>query len=72
MARHWGCEVYVFTRGEGHRQLARELGTVWVGRAEDTPPAKMHGSIIFALAGRLVLEALRVPEWGGHAGTGGT
>jgi propanol-preferring alcohol dehydrogenase len=65
VARHWGCEVYVFTRSEGHRQLARELGAVWVGDAQDTPPAKMHGSIIFAPAGGLVPEALRVLERGG-------
>jgi len=65
VARHWGCEVYVFTRSAGHRQLARELGAVWVGSAEDTPPAKMHGSIIFAPAGGLVPEALRVLERGG-------
>jgi propanol-preferring alcohol dehydrogenase len=54
VARHWGCEVYVFTRSEGHRRLARALGAVWVGGAEDDPPAKMHGSIIFAPAGGLV------------------
>ncbi len=65
VARHWGCEVYVFTRSEGHRRLARELGAVWVGSAEDTPPAKMHSSIIFAPAGGLVPEALRVLERGG-------
>jgi propanol-preferring alcohol dehydrogenase len=65
VARHRGCEVYVFTRSEGHKQLARELGAVWVGRAEDTPPAKMHSSIIFAPAGGLVPEALRVLERGG-------
>ena len=65
VARHWGCEVYVFTRSKSHRRLARELGAVWVGGAEDEPPAKMHGSIIFAPAGRLVPEALRVLERGG-------
>ena len=65
VARHWGCEVYVYTRSEGHRQLARELGAVWVGGAEDTPPHNMHGSIVFAPAGRLVLGALRVLERGG-------
>jgi len=65
VARHWGCEVYVFTRSEGHRQLARELGAVWVGGAEDTPPAKMHSSIIFAPGGSLVPDALRVLERGG-------
>ncbi|MFQ6099759.1 MAG: zinc-dependent alcohol dehydrogenase family protein [Anaerolineae bacterium] len=65
VARYQGCQVYVFTRSEGHQRLARELGAVWVGRAEDTPPARMHSSIIFAPAGRLVPEALRVLERGG-------
>jgi len=65
VARHWGCQVYVFTRSEGHRRLARALGAAWVGGAEDTPPAKMHASIIFAPAGGLVPEALRVLERGG-------
>jgi propanol-preferring alcohol dehydrogenase len=65
IARHWGCEVFVFTRGEEHRRLARELGAVWTGGAEDTPPAKMHSSIIFAPAGKLVPEGLRVLEKGG-------
>jgi propanol-preferring alcohol dehydrogenase len=65
VARHWGCEVYVYTRSEGHRQLARELGAAWVGGAEEDLPFKMHGSIIFAPAGRLVLDALRVMERGG-------
>ncbi|MCS7178713.1 MAG: zinc-dependent alcohol dehydrogenase family protein [Anaerolineae bacterium] len=65
VARHRGCEVYVFTRGEGHRRLALELGAAWVGRAEDDPPAPLHGGIIFAPAGSLVPEALRVLERGG-------
>ena len=71
VARHWGCEVYAFTRSEGHRRLARELGAVWVGGAEDTPPAKMHGSIIFAPAGPLVLDALRVLDRGGTVALAG-
>jgi propanol-preferring alcohol dehydrogenase len=65
VARHWGCEVYVFTRGESHQRLARELGAAWTGGAEETPPARMHASIIFAPAGKLVPEALRVLERGG-------
>jgi propanol-preferring alcohol dehydrogenase len=71
VARHWGCEVYVFTRSEGHRRLARALGAAWVGGAEDDPAAKMHGSIIFAPAGGLVLEALRVLERGGTVALAG-
>jgi len=65
IARHWGCEVYVFTRGETHRQLAKELGAAWAGSAKDEPPAPVHGGIIFAPAGELVPEALRVLERGG-------
>jgi propanol-preferring alcohol dehydrogenase len=65
IARHWGCEAYVFSRGEGHRKHAEELGAVWTGRAEDTPPDPLHSSIIFAPAGGLVPEALRVLGKGG-------
>jgi propanol-preferring alcohol dehydrogenase len=65
VARHWGCEVYVFTRAEGHRQLARQLGAAWVGSAEDPLPVPMHSSIIFAPAGELVPKALQALERGG-------
>ena len=65
IAKYWGCQVYVFTRGEQHRKLARDLGAVWAGGAEETPPTKMQSAIIFAPAGRLVLDALRVLEKGG-------
>jgi len=65
VALHWGCQVYVYTRSENHRHLARELGAVWVGGAEDTPPEKMHSSIIFAPAGWIVPEALRDLDRGG-------
>ncbi len=34
-----GWEVYVFTRSEGHRELARRLGAVWAGGAGDAPGA---------------------------------
>lgn len=35
LARHRGIRVFVFTRSENHRQLARELGAEWVGGADD-------------------------------------
>ena len=76
VALHWGREVYVFTRGEGHRQLVRELGAVWVGGAEDTPPEdtppeKMHARVVFAPAGWIVPEALRVLDRGGTVALAG-
>jgi propanol-preferring alcohol dehydrogenase len=65
IARHWGCEVYVFTRSEDHKRHARELGAAWVGEAQDTPPAELNGAITFAPAGWLVPEVLRVLRKGG-------
>lgn len=65
IARHWECEVYVFTRSEDHRRHAEELGAAWTGRAEDTPPESLDSAIIFAPAGGLVPESLRVLRKGG-------
>ena len=65
VARHWGCEVLVFTRSPGHQKLARDLGAVWVGQAQDKPPTKLDSAIIFAPAGNLIPEALRVLDRGG-------
>lgn len=65
IARHWQCPAYVFTRSPEHQNHARALGAAWVGRAEDTPPEKLQAAIIFAPAGRLVLDALRVLDRGG-------
>ncbi len=36
--KHWGCEVYVSTRGDSHRKLAESLGAKWVGSEVDRPP----------------------------------
>jgi len=65
VARHWGCEVYVFTRGEAHKRLARALGAAWVGEAQDTPPQELDAAITFAPVGWLVPEVLRVLRKGG-------
>jgi propanol-preferring alcohol dehydrogenase len=65
VARSWGCEVYVATRGDRHQALAREMGAVWVGGAADAPPEKLNAAIIFAPAGELVPVALRALDRGG-------
>lgn len=65
LARHQKCNVFVFTRSDVHRAHARELGAAWTGRAEDAPPEKLHAAILFAPAGTLVPEALRVLRKGG-------
>jgi propanol-preferring alcohol dehydrogenase len=65
LARHQGCEVCVFTRAQTHRDLALKLGAAWIGSAEETPPQPLDASIIFAPAGSLVPQALRVLRKGG-------
>lgn len=70
-ARHLGCEVYVFTRTPAHRELARKLGAAWVGGAEENPPGQLDAAIIFAPAGSLVRDALRVLRKGGTVALAG-
>jgi propanol-preferring alcohol dehydrogenase len=65
LARHRGCEVFVATRGEGHRRLARELGAAWVGDSTELPPVLLDGAILFAPVGELVPPALRTLRPGG-------
>jgi propanol-preferring alcohol dehydrogenase len=65
IAKHRGCDVYVVTRGEKHRQLAREMGAVWVGDDANEMPARVDSAIIFAPAGELVPAALSKLDKGG-------
>jgi propanol-preferring alcohol dehydrogenase len=54
VARYWDCKVYVFTRSESHKQLARELGADWVGDSGDQAPTPLDRAILFAPVGHLV------------------
>jgi propanol-preferring alcohol dehydrogenase len=65
IARHRGCEVFVATRGEQHRALARQMGAAWVGAEAAEMPVKVDSAIIFAPAGELVPPALQALERGG-------
>jgi alcohol dehydrogenase, propanol-preferring len=65
IARHWGAEVYVFTRSPKHRQLAEDLGARWTGAAGDDPGMLLDAAIIFAPAGGLVPPALGALRKGG-------
>jgi len=65
IARHRGGEVYVVTRGEGHRRLAREMGAAWVGERAEELPTSVDSGIIFAPAGELVPPALEKLKKGG-------
>ena len=67
VARWQEREVYAFTRpGDPQGQaFARQLGAVWAGSSEETPPDPLHAAIIFAPAGELVPAALRAVGKGG-------
>ncbi len=70
-ARHLGNECYVFTRTPEHAELAKKLGAVWTGRAEEQPPAKLDCAIVFAPAGHIVPLALRAVRKGGTVSCAG-
>ncbi|MFX1533756.1 MAG: zinc-dependent alcohol dehydrogenase family protein [Promethearchaeota archaeon] len=65
IAHYWNCETYVFTRSKEHQEHARRLGAAWVGTSKDEPPKKIDRAILFAPAGSLVLDVLRVLDKGG-------
>jgi len=65
VARHWGCEVCVFSRDPAHLALARDLGAAWTGTAADRPPQPLDAAILFAPAGALVPPALEALDAGG-------
>jgi propanol-preferring alcohol dehydrogenase len=65
IARHFENEVFVFSRGGEHRELAGELGAAWVGDSYDVPPSPLDAAILFAPAGELVLPALEALDRGG-------
>ena len=67
VARWQGRDVYAFTSpGDTEAQtFARELGAVWAGGSDQTPPERLDAAIIFAPVGPLVPAALRAVERGG-------
>jgi propanol-preferring alcohol dehydrogenase len=71
LARHAGCEVYVFSRAALHGGLARALGAAWVGGSFDVPPAPLDAAILFAPAGELVPVALERLDRGGTLAVAG-
>ncbi len=67
VARFEGREVYAFTReGDSSAQaFARELGAVWAGDSQQTPPKQLDAAIIFAPVGPLVPTCLQSVVKGG-------
>jgi propanol-preferring alcohol dehydrogenase len=63
--QHWGCEVYVVTRGDNHRAAAAALGAIWTGDEDARPPVQLDRAVTFAPAGRVVVSALSSLRKGG-------
>jgi propanol-preferring alcohol dehydrogenase len=73
VAQHQGRQVLAFTRpGDGQAQeFARELGAVWAGGSDESPPEALDAAIIFAPVGALVPTALKAVRKGGIVVCGG-
>ncbi len=65
VAVRWGCEVFVFTRSEAHRALARTLGAAWAGGLADPAPGPVDRGVVFAPSGDVVVGALAHLRRGG-------
>jgi propanol-preferring alcohol dehydrogenase len=59
-------DVFVFTRSNGERTFARELGAAWAGDFSDTPPHTMDAIIDTTPVWRPVVESLRHLKPGGR------
>jgi len=71
VAKYWNCRIFVFSRGEKHRDLGLKLGAEWAGTIDQDPPAKIQSSIIFAPAGSMVPKAMEHLDKGGTLATAG-
>jgi propanol-preferring alcohol dehydrogenase len=58
--------IFVFSRGETHRELAARLGAAWVGTADETPPEPPDKAIDFTPSGEMVRAALERLQLGGR------
>ena len=66
VAKHKGIEVYIITRSDKNKMLAKQLGADWVGGYDDKIPEMLDGGIIFPPAGNLVSHALSQLDNGGR------
>jgi propanol-preferring alcohol dehydrogenase len=65
VARHWGCEVYVFTRSRKEQTRALATGAAWAGGYDDSPGVLFDAAVTFAPAGDVVVSALKTVDRGG-------
>lgn len=58
--------VFVFTRSDEHKELAKSLGADWAGSPAEQPPEKINRAIDFTPVGQSIPNALLVMEKGGR------
>ncbi len=63
--KHWGCEVFVATRGIKHRAFARQLGADEIASETERPAQPLDRAITFAPSGDVVIAALGALRKGG-------
>ncbi len=64
--RYPQARVFVFARSPEERAFAREMGAVWAGEAQETPPEGLHAVIDTTPVWKTVVEALRCLAPGGR------
>lgn len=67
VANHRGQQVYAFTRPSNvaGQAFARDLGAIWAGGSDESPPEPLEAAVIFAPIGDLIPTALAAVEKGG-------
>jgi propanol-preferring alcohol dehydrogenase len=65
VARHWGWEVHVASRGAADLERAEAFGAASVGGYDDPPPHPLDAAVTFAPVGSVVVSALRALDRGG-------
>ncbi len=65
IARYWGCESFVVTRSQEHREHALSLGAAWAGGTDDDPPEELDAIVNFTPAGSTVPHCLKSLRKGG-------
>jgi propanol-preferring alcohol dehydrogenase len=68
MARHRypNSKIFAFTRSQGERAFARELGAAWAGDIDESPPEKLNCAIDTTPVWKPIVEALKNLAPGGR------
>lgn len=64
IARHWGMDVFVFTRSAKHRDHAMALGAVWAGEIGQDIGVQLDSVINFTPAGETVPKMMHYLDHG--------